>query len=213
MGLDFTADNSPSFSIRKSDAPDGKFGPWEQITAHEAYSKIESAQYDEDEIYEIRVEPTERVEIPYVRWAYSGFSRFRVRLWDSIRQPDWPDMGRMQGFMPSTGIEIFRLREGHDPDPNSDIGGDYETWHGEQNDWWHLHATRWEDLPEHPLFPLLHHSDCDGDLSPELCLTIAPALRDAVATWDDEDYDKTMALLLAKAMDICAMAGRRLIFC
>lgn len=39
---------------------------------------------------------------------------------------------------------------------------------------------RWEDLMtgDRRLVPLLHHSDCDGEISPEDCAAIADALEE-----------------------------------
>jgi hypothetical protein len=64
-----------------------------------------------------------------------------------------------------------------------------------------------------PIFPLLNHSDCDGDLSPEDCATVAPRLREMVAPWPEDDYDKHQALLLAEGMEECAKNGESLEFC
>ena len=64
-----------------------------------------------------------------------------------------------------------------------------------------------------PVFPLLNHSDCDGDMLPEICAQVAPRLRELVAPWPDGNYDKKKALLLAEGMDECAKRGERLLFC
>lgn len=66
------------------------------------------------------------------------------------------------------------------------------------------------------IVPLLHHSDCDGELSPEVCATVAPRLREIVMDWTDDsffDYDKRHALMLADGMDYCAAKGEALEFC
>ena len=49
--------------------------------------------------------------------------------------------------------------------------------------------------------PLLNHSDCDGGLTPDVCSKVAPRLRELVSSWDDDDYDKKHALLLAEGME------------
>jgi hypothetical protein len=74
-------------------------------------------------------------------------------------------------------------------------------------------SKMWAQVAEHPLYPLLNHSDCDGDLSPEDCHKVGMALRGIVAAWDDDDYDKEQALRLASMMEMCAKHERRLIFC
>ena len=63
-----------------------------------------------------------------------------------------------------------------------------------------------------PIKPLLDHSDCEGELTPEECATVAPRLRELVSNWDDEDYDKRHALYLAEGMDEAASNNENLRF-
>ena len=72
----------------------------------------------------------------------------------------------------------------------------------------------WEDAEfDEPIEPLMNHSDCDGLLEPEECKKIAPRLRDLVRNWEDDDYDKANALILADDMEKCASAKLQLGFC
>lgn len=64
-----------------------------------------------------------------------------------------------------------------------------------------------------PIVPLLNHSDCDGVLTPAECAQVAPRLRELVAEWEDDNYDRDMALKLADAMDACVADGVDLEFC
>lgn len=66
-----------------------------------------------------------------------------------------------------------------------------------------------------PLKPLLDHSDCDGELTPDECRQVAPHLREvAVALWPDpSNYNRRHAELLADGMDAAAAAGENLEFC
>lgn len=50
---------------------------------------------------------------------------------------------------------------------------------------------------------LLNHSDCGGELFPEECAKIAPRLKELVAGWNDDDYDKREALQLIEGMEEC----------
>lgn len=59
----------------------------------------------------------------------------------------------------------------------------------------------WDKYHCLPLYPLLNHSDCDGNLTYDQCQTIAPALRDVVKDWLDDDYDKINAIRLAEGME------------
>lgn len=65
----------------------------------------------------------------------------------------------------------------------------------------------------HPLYPLLMHSDCDGELSPAECARIVPVLKAAVAGWPSGDYDRVQALRLAEHMSLCVEMNRELGFC
>lgn len=65
--------------------------------------------------------------------------------------------------------------------------------------------------PDHDLIPLLNHSDCDGELTPEECKRVAPALREAVSKWDD-DYDRAKFLELAEGMELAASLNEALQF-
>lgn len=52
------------------------------------------------------------------------------------------------------------------------------------------------------IIPLLNHSDCGGDLSPDVCQTVATRLRQLVSDWPDDDRDKINALKLAEGMEL-----------
>ncbi|MFE9777792.1 hypothetical protein ACFYPA_06495 [Streptomyces sp. NPDC005775] len=68
------------------------------------------------------------------------------------------------------------------------------------------------------LKPLLDHSDCDGELSPQECQRVAPCLRQAIdAVWPSVDgeepsYDRVNGLLLAEGMEAAAAADEPLEF-
>jgi hypothetical protein len=59
----------------------------------------------------------------------------------------------------------------------------------------------WDTIDD-TIKPLLNHSDCDGELSPKDCKKVEPRLRKLVKDWDDDDYDKIQALLLADGMKV-----------
>lgn len=64
-----------------------------------------------------------------------------------------------------------------------------------------------------PLTPLLNHSDCDGNMTPEECKQVAPRLKEIVDGWEPGDYDRQSALELVAAMEYCAEHGETLEFC
>ena len=64
---------------------------------------------------------------------------------------------------------------------------------------------------EDAIIPLLNHSDCDGELSPEACSAVAPRLREIISVWH-YDYDKQQGEMLASGMEKCAACGKALRF-
>ena len=72
-------------------------------------------------------------------------------------------------------------------------------------------VIEWESLSD-DIVPLLNHSDCDGELTPDECRTVAPRLRELVAGWPDDDRDKRQALDLADGMELAATNGESLTF-
>lgn len=62
------------------------------------------------------------------------------------------------------------------------------------------------------IVPLLNHSDCDGELTPQECETVAPRLRKLVSRWPEDDWDRKRALELADAMDEAREASEALEF-
>jgi hypothetical protein len=206
MGLDFRIDSAPRVKIN------GEESSWSK-----AYSLIEDAEYTlepgsvttiELHAADPLVQSNTRFARP--RWAYSGFSRFRERLWAEIRRESWPsNLSMMQGFQPHTATEIFRLRTGMEPALSHLNTASEEAW-------WNNHAVYFGDLPEasaEPLLELINHSDCDGDLSPEQCGRLAPRLSEIVSRWPEDDYDRASALNLVRMMEICSRNSRKLIFC
>ena len=72
-------------------------------------------------------------------------------------------------------------------------------------------AISWDNVKD-PITPLLNHSDCDGELTPEECRTVAPRLRELVANWKEDDYDKAKAIELAEGMELAAKNNELLEF-
>lgn len=77
-------------------------------------------------------------------------------------------------------------------------------------------ARSWDEI-DTPLKPLLDHSDCDGELTPEECAQVFPRLRKILEGWDLDDpgfhYDYRSGLRLADCMEACTKAGEKLEFC
>ncbi len=95
--------------------------------------------------------------------------------------------------------------------------------------------TPWKTIKD-PLTKLLHHSDCDGSLSPRACAVIAPRLREIIERWPETetikvnsefreqfpaypeemvlaDYDKQQARLLIAGMERAVEINKPLKFC
>lgn len=72
-----------------------------------------------------------------------------------------------------------------------------------------------QEWPEgEAIVPLLNHSDCDGQLTPDECRAIAPRLREIVEGWNDFEwkYDREKAIELANGMDAAAANNEPLEF-
>lgn len=69
----------------------------------------------------------------------------------------------------------------------------------------------WDDV-DTPLKPLLNHSDCDGELTPQECAEVLPRLREVVSRWPIADYDRKAAEALITGMETCVEEQRPLIF-
>lgn len=73
----------------------------------------------------------------------------------------------------------------------------------------------WSKVPQ-GLYPLINHSDCDGDLSPENCELVADAMEPIVRAWNagetDEGYDRMMGLRMVSLMRIASQYSKRLEF-
>jgi len=84
----------------------------------------------------------------------------------------------------------------------------------ERAHWSYSGFKRFRDrLPREPqLEPLLNHSDCDGELSPQECEKIIPALIAVIVDWPEDDYDKTEAFKLVRQMIASAQMNRALVF-
>jgi hypothetical protein len=100
--------------------------------------------------------------------------------------------------------EGFNLNEMH---------GFCAPWRGDDPE---AHPNRsWDEIAT-PLKPLLDHSDCEDDLSPEECAQIAPRLREVIdAIWPEgsDSYDRAHGLMLAEGLELAASEGERFEFC
>lgn len=132
-------------------------------------------------------------------WTYSGFMRFRARLATEIGVA----LRCMEGFAGgTTGGHFDKLMIfGYD----ENLPG-YEKYVGNQS------VISWDKVSD-DIVPLLDHSDCDGELTPEECKKVAPRLRKLVSGWPDDDRDKVNALELAKGMELALKRNENLRFC
>lgn len=124
------------------------------------------------------------------RWSYGTFQRFRKRLAASIGL-DWGLMLHDAGDSPAGTLC------GWSPHNHTD----------EQR-----REKSWEHAEKHDIYPLLNHSDCDGELDPDECRRVARGLRSIVSLWPEDDNDRLRALELASGCDAAADAGENLEF-
>ena len=71
---------------------------------------------------------------------------------------------------------------------------------------------RYEKIKDDGLLPFLAHSDCDGGLTTEECLKVAPRLRELLSSWSDDDRDKINGLELCEGMELAASKNEILEF-
>lgn len=67
-------------------------------------------------------------------------------------------------------------------------------------------------MKNEPIFPLINHSDCDGELSVEEMQQILPQLKDIIERWEDDDYDKSQALQLIEGMEYAVASNEPMEF-
>lgn len=70
-------------------------------------------------------------------------------------------------------------------------------------------ARPWSEVST-TLLPLLNHSDCDGELTPEECGQILPRLKEIRLTWKETDADPWDVQHLDALIDVvtyCATTG------
>jgi len=65
---------------------------------------------------------------------------------------------------------------------------------------------------EEPIYPLIDHSDCEGELLIGEMKQIVPQLKEIVEKWSDGDYDKARALELIEGMEYAIESNEPLEF-
>jgi hypothetical protein len=151
----------------------------------------------------------------YAGWAYSGFNSFREKVAKHIGI----ELRKMEGFsdvdksiLEKEGWEAYRKAY------EADVTGPKISW----------------DSINDPIKDLLHHSDCEGEIAPELCAAIADRLEQIISEWparqklktdpfwqergypaelDLEDYDTANAKGLIEGLREAAKIGKPLEFC
>lgn len=68
------------------------------------------------------------------------------------------------------------------------------------------------DTVDTPIKPLLNHSDCDGELTPEECAQVYPRLAELVEQLEDS-YDRDNGRILVAEMKAAAEGNYDLEFC
>jgi hypothetical protein len=117
---------------------------------------------------------------------------FHCTEYDKSKRPHWS----------YSGFNIFRLELA------KLIGMDLMKMKGFSRN---SESIQWDAVPYDPIFPLLNHSDCDGELTPEECSEVYPRLRELLSAYPYE-YDKWEGMKLADMMEHCAKEGLTLEF-
>lgn len=207
MGIDLSIENEPRIVVRghikdwrgERDL-DGPMENWELSSLLE-----DPPEYAKLEVTREPLQPPLPDDLPvkHVGMPYSAFNRVRGKLAATLGL----DLEMMWGFQP-TATRIADLRAGG----KVKTGGvaDWDAFEREQIEWWETNARQW-DTVDSGLVPLLHHSDCEGDLSPGDCRAVAPALAEAVKAMAP-DGDRDAAVRLQALVEACGKYERRLLF-
>ncbi len=67
-------------------------------------------------------------------------------------------------------------------------------------------------MQNEPIYPLIDHSDCDGNLSVEEMKQILPQLKDIINRWPDNEYDKKRGLELIEGMETAVTNNEPMVF-
>lgn len=147
----------------------------------------------------------------HASWSYGGFASFRTKLAREIGI----NLHQMEGYASDKAFTCAAIAL-------NQVKGDAKTVAERQgvNTYFTKYIDelvapkpmKWDKIKD-PIKDLLFHSDCEGNLTVTQCIDIAPRLRDLVADWPEEDFDKGRALDLADAMTEAAEAGEPLEFC
>ena len=237
VGIDFFIDNNPRYRVtgyvgdpNAENEWDGKRFDGELLDGRQIQRLTEDHHHHaiEIQIETVPLEPPLPAELenfdPNPHWAYSGFSRFRERIAKTIGV----ELEMMYGFGSEYSVRRQYLMQVLGI-PNGDGKGPEhygEEVYAKAVEWWNENHRTW-DTVDSGLVPLLDHSDCEDDLSPEECARIAPALREALdkleplslpkaepgtaAMVDQRDRENGEALLAM--IEFCAKWKRRLVFC
>ncbi|HMF60231.1 MAG TPA: hypothetical protein VK595_07665 [Vicinamibacterales bacterium] len=68
-------------------------------------------------------------------------------------------------------------------------------------------AEPWPPTDVQPLVPLLHHSDCEGELWGWEVEGLANALRATIRLWPEDDYDRKAGELFADMIERAEQGG------
>ncbi len=63
------------------------------------------------------------------------------------------------------------------------------------------------------IWPLINHSDCDGELTVEEMEQILPQLKSILDNWNDDNNEKTRGMDLVESMEEAIIADEKLVFC
>lgn len=68
-------------------------------------------------------------------------------------------------------------------------------------------TTEWTvEKAAHPLYPLLSHSDCDGELTVEECKTVQRGLAEIITQYNGDEEDKDMIDACIRFRNGCNLA-------
>lgn len=113
------------------------------------------------------------LDVSHDAWhgAYSAFHRWRSKI---AELAGLPPLGFMEGF----------FEQGEYTDPLRHYA---KEWPNTAAEYYNSLPISWDILKPDPLYKLLHHSDCEGEIAPEDCGPIADRLEELLPSLPDEE--------------------------
>jgi len=69
------------------------------------------------------------------------------------------------------------------------------------------------NMKTEPIYPLINHSDCDGELTVDEMQQMLPQLKCIIKRWPDDDYDKSYGFKFIEGIELAVDENEPMVFC